>query len=55
MTILNWLLEHSVAFVGTIYLLLIASVLWPGRRERFQRDAMIPFQDDTQEPAHVKQ
>lgn len=46
MTILNWLLEHSVAFVGAVFVLLVASVYWPGRKERFLRDAMIPFQDD---------
>ncbi|MCC6719695.1 MAG: CcoQ/FixQ family Cbb3-type cytochrome c oxidase assembly chaperone [Acetobacteraceae bacterium] len=45
-TILHWLLDHSVAFVGLAFLALVASVYWPGRKERFQRDAMIPFQDD---------
>jgi cbb3-type cytochrome oxidase subunit 3 len=46
MTILHWLLDHSVVIVGGVFLMLVASVYWPGRRERFQRDAMIPFQDD---------
>lgn len=46
MTILHWLLEHSVAIVGLVFLMLVASVYWPGRKERFQRDAMIPFKDD---------
>lgn len=46
MTILHWLQDHSVAFVGGVFLLLVASVYWPGRKERFQRDAMIPLQDD---------
>jgi cbb3-type cytochrome oxidase subunit 3 len=45
-TILNWLLDHSVAIVGSVFLMLVASVYWPGRKEHFQRDAMIPFQDD---------
>ena len=46
MTILHWLLDYSVAFVGTVFLVLVASVYWPGRKARFQRDAMIPLQDD---------
>lgn len=46
MTVLYWLLDHSVALVGVVFLVLVASVYWPGRKERFQRDAMIPFHDD---------
>ncbi len=46
MTIVHWLQDHSAAFVGGAFLVLVASVYWPGRKERFQRDAMIPFQDD---------
>ena len=45
-TVLGWLLEYSVALVGTVFLLLVASVYWPSRRERMQRHAMIPFDDD---------
>lgn len=46
MTILHWLLDYSVVFVGAAFLVLVASVYWPGRKARFQRDAMIPLQDD---------
>jgi len=45
-SILHWLWENSVVFVGGVFLLLVASVYWPSRRERFQRDAMIPLLDD---------
>ena len=31
---------------GGVFLLLVATVYWPGRKERFQRDAMIPLLDD---------
>lgn len=44
--VLHWLLDHSVVLVGGVFVLLVASVYWPGRRERFQRDAMIPLLDD---------
>ncbi len=45
-TIMHWLQDYSVAFVGGAFLVLVASVYWPGRRARFDRDAMIPLQDD---------
>lgn len=44
--IFDWVLAHSVLFVGAVFLTLVASVYWPGRRARFERDAMIPFRDD---------
>ncbi len=46
MTFLHWMQDHSVALVGGVFLVLVASVYWPGRKERFERDAMIPLQDD---------
>jgi cbb3-type cytochrome oxidase subunit 3 len=46
MTFLHWLLDHSVVLVGGVFLLLVASVYWPGRKARFQRDAMSPRRDD---------
>lgn len=44
--VFRFLADYSVVFVGSVFLLLIASVYWPGRKARFQRDAMIPFKDD---------
>jgi cbb3-type cytochrome oxidase subunit 3 len=46
MSVLHWLLDHSVVLVGGVFVLLVATVYWPGRKERFQRDAMIPLLDD---------
>lgn len=46
MSILGWLVEHSVVLVGTVFLVLVASIFWPGRRDSLQRHAMIPFDDD---------
>lgn len=45
-SILHWLWENSVAFVAGVFLLLVASVYWPSRKERFQQDAMIPLRED---------
>jgi cbb3-type cytochrome oxidase subunit 3 len=44
--ILPWLAAHSVLLVMAVFGLLIATTYWPGRRARFQKDAMIPLRDD---------
>ena len=46
MNIVLWLMAHSIVFVGLVFLLLLATIYWPGRRARFERDAMIPLRDD---------
>jgi cbb3-type cytochrome oxidase subunit 3 len=45
-SILDWLLEYSVALVGLVFLLMVVSVYWPSRKDTLQRHAMIPFDDD---------
>ena len=45
--ILRFLADYSVVFVGGVFLVLVASVYWPGRKARFDRDAMIPLRDGT--------
>jgi cbb3-type cytochrome oxidase subunit 3 len=44
--ILLLLKQYSVVVMMAVFALLMATVLWPGRRERFDRDAQIPLQDD---------
>jgi cbb3-type cytochrome oxidase subunit 3 len=44
--IMRFVTDYSVVFVGAVFLALVVSVYWPGRKERFQRDAMIPLRDD---------
>ena len=46
MDIITWLMRYSIVGVGIVFVLLIATVYWPGRRARFERDAMIPLRDD---------
>jgi cbb3-type cytochrome oxidase subunit 3 len=43
---LVWLQHHSVVFMFTVFSLLLATVFWPGRSARFERDARIPLDDD---------
>jgi cbb3-type cytochrome oxidase subunit 3 len=46
MDIVMWLMAHSIVFVGLVFLLLVVTTYWPGRRARFEHDAMIPLRDD---------
>jgi cbb3-type cytochrome oxidase subunit 3 len=46
MAVLHFCQQYSVVVMGIVFVLLIASVLWPGRGERFERDARIPLEDD---------
>ena len=49
--LLLFLKQYSVAFMFVVFVLLVASVLWPGRGARFAKDAMIPLEDDDDKPA----
>ena len=41
-----WLQHHSVLFMFVVFALLMVSIYWPGRRQRFDDDARIPLEDD---------
>lgn len=41
-----WLQQYSVVLMFTVFTALMVTVFWPGRRERFERDAQIPLNDD---------
>ncbi len=45
--LLLFLKQYSVAFMFVVFVLLLATVLWPGRAARFEKDARIPLDDDT--------
>jgi len=44
--LLLFLKQYSVAVMFIVFVLLLATVFWPGRGERFERDAQIPLDDD---------
>ncbi len=44
-TILSYRI-YSVVMMVIVFSLLMATVFWPGRRARFERDARIPLDDD---------
>jgi cbb3-type cytochrome oxidase subunit 3 len=41
-----WLQQYSVVGMFAVFTGLMVTVFWPGRRERFERDAQIPLHDD---------
>ena len=46
MSIIVWLMQHSIVPVGLVFLMILVTTYWPGREARFRRDAMIPLDDD---------
>jgi cbb3-type cytochrome oxidase subunit 3 len=46
MDIIYWLARNALLLTCVVFALLVATVYWPGRRARFEHDAMIPLRDD---------
>ena len=46
MEIIIFLMRHSIVLVGLVFLLIMVTTFWPGRRARFEHDANIPLRDD---------
>lgn len=46
MDIIIFLMRHSIVLVGAVFLLILVTTFWPGRRARFEHDARIPLRDD---------
>jgi cbb3-type cytochrome oxidase subunit 3 len=44
--ILLWGQTHSILLMVGSFLVIVASVYWPGRKDQVERNAMIPLQDD---------
>ena len=44
--ILLWGQKHSILLMLVSFLVMLASIYWPGRKEPVERNAMIPLQDD---------
>jgi cbb3-type cytochrome oxidase subunit 3 len=46
MDLINWMVRHSILLTLPVFLMLLASLYWPGRRARVERHALIPLDDD---------
>ena len=41
-----WLQQHFVVPVTLVFLLIVVTAYWPGRRASLERNARIPFDDE---------
>lgn len=44
--IILWLQHNAIVPVFAVFVAILVTTYWPGRRARFERDARIPLQDD---------
>ncbi len=46
LAIIMWVQHHSVVMMGVVFILILVTTFWPGRRATFDRIAHIPLDDD---------
>ena len=46
MQVITWLQQHSILFMVAVFVMIVVTTFWPGRKARFERDGRIPLQDD---------
>ncbi len=43
---LQWLAHYSVVIMTLVFLTVVVSTYWPGRKADFEKQGRIPFEDD---------
>ncbi len=46
MPILMWLEHNSIVLVFTVFVLIVLTTYWPGRKSAIERNGRIPLDDD---------
>jgi cbb3-type cytochrome oxidase subunit 3 len=46
MPILLWLEHNSIVLVLTVFVLIVLTTYWPGRKSSIERNGRIPLDDD---------
>ena len=46
MQIVQWLQHYSTAIMMAVFVMIVVTTFWPGRRDRFDKDARIPLDDE---------
>jgi cbb3-type cytochrome oxidase subunit 3 len=46
MDVMVWMMQHSIVVVGGVFILIVVTTYWPGRKSRIERNALIPLEDD---------
>jgi len=46
MATIQWLQQHSILMMFAVFILILATTFWPGRKQTFDKAAHIPLDDD---------
>jgi cbb3-type cytochrome oxidase subunit 3 len=46
MSIITWLQHNWIAPVAVIFVLIVVTTYWPGRKSQIERHGRIPLEDD---------
>jgi len=55
MTLLMWVQHNFIAVVFTVFVLILITTYWPGRRSQLERHGRIPLDDDAEESRSAHQ
>jgi cbb3-type cytochrome oxidase subunit 3 len=44
--LVHWIEHYSVVFMTAVFVVIVASTYWPGRKARIEQQGRIPFGDD---------
>ena len=53
--LIMWVEHNAIVVVFTVFLLILITTYWPGRRSQLERHALIPLEDDAEEPRSAHQ
>ena len=46
MDIIVWMMRYSIVGVGLVFLMILLTTYWPGRKSGIERNGHIPLEDD---------
>ncbi len=46
MDLIVWLMRYSVVGVGLVFVMILLTTYWPGRKAHVERNGRIPLEDD---------
>ncbi len=49
MNVIMWVEHNAIVVVFTVFLLILITTYWPGRKSQLERHALIPLEDDAEE------
>jgi len=46
MGLIVWMMRYSIVGVGLVFIMILLTTYWPGRKARIERNGHIPLEDD---------